>query len=108
MNFSNILPPPGDDIMEFINLDDYNDDDNNTMITETKKKLSSNNRGCKRKYRRLTFEEDSMDESILPYGAIDKASAELDEMSVDGIGKRAIEWIEVLEGMRRKSKRGKA
>lgn len=45
-----------------------------------------------------------MDETILSHGAVDKASAELDEMSVDAIGMRAIEWIDALEGMRRKSK----
>lgn len=101
-NLNDSLLSPIHDV-EFINLDDYNEDDENNKITR-KQKLSNKNRGQKRKCRVPTSEEDSLDDATLMYGAVDKASAELDGMSVDGVGRRAIEWIDGIECMRRKSK----
>lgn len=103
MDFCSILPPPVDDVMEFINLDEYDENGCNKLTSRDKKRQNRNNRGSKRKHR-LSTDEDSVDELVTEFGAVDKPSAEFDGISVDGIGRRAVEWIDSLESMRRRCK----
>lgn len=99
-NTSYILPPSGDEAMECMDLDDYDD---NGINGESTNKRRVNGRDHKRKYKDLTSDEESMSDLIMLSGAEDDAPSELDNMHVEDIGERVIGWIEVLECMRRKS-----
>lgn len=93
---------PVSDVIDFIDLDEYDDEAQNTITAETRKN-SVSRRNSKRKCIRSTSDEGSFD-GFMENGAPDRASAELDEMSVNGIGVRAVEWIDSLEVMRKKCK----